>query len=146
MAGSIDRWETATTNSPDPGGGTASVVSSQSEGLGSPDGRAARRTCWLGTVMFCLRCASGSGGRTAVEDELGTGGIGALVRREVDERTGHLVRSADASHRNSGDQLVDELRRRLPLARIHLGVDLAGMDRVHADADARELLRGDLGH
>src|SRR5215831_4972156 len=44
MAGSMDRCEISTTNSPGTGAGTASLVNSQSPGRGSPDGRAARRT------------------------------------------------------------------------------------------------------
>src|SRR5438128_8353621 len=47
MAGSMDTCETATTNCPGPGSGTASVVSDQSVARGSPDGRAASRTWWL---------------------------------------------------------------------------------------------------
>src|SRR5215472_11045648 len=44
MAGSMDRCEISTTNSPGTGAGTASLVNSQSPGRGRPDGRAARRT------------------------------------------------------------------------------------------------------
>src|ERR1700688_4001885 len=44
MAGSMDRCEISVTNSPGPGVGTASLVNSQSEARGSPDGRSARRT------------------------------------------------------------------------------------------------------
>src|SRR5215472_6502576 len=44
MAGSMDRCEISTTNSPGTGAGTASLVNSQSPGRGRPDGRTARRT------------------------------------------------------------------------------------------------------
>ena len=43
IAGSTDTYSTATTNSPGSGTGTGTVVSSQSDAFGSPDGRAARR-------------------------------------------------------------------------------------------------------
>ena len=43
IAGSTDRYATATMNSPGPGTGTASVVSFQSDGVGTPTGRAASR-------------------------------------------------------------------------------------------------------
>lgn len=56
IAGSIDRCEIATTNSDSAGAGTGSVVSSQSEAVGKPLGRAASRIWWL--VEF-IRAPSG---------------------------------------------------------------------------------------
>src|SRR5215470_677141 len=41
----MDTYETATTNCPGPGAGTGSLVIVQSDAVGSPDGRAASRTC-----------------------------------------------------------------------------------------------------
>src|SRR5438552_1255175 len=51
IAGSTEMWEICTTNSPWPGVGTGSSVRSQTEASGVPEGRAARRICWLVSLM-----------------------------------------------------------------------------------------------
>src|SRR5205807_809140 len=59
---------------------------------------------------------------------------------------GHLVRIADTTHRDGADEPLDELRGALALPHVHVRVDLTGMQRVHADAGCRQLLRGGLRH
>src|SRR5436305_1097582 len=53
IAGSIERCDTSTTNSPASAAGTGSVVSSQLDASGKPVGRAARRTWWF-TVFIVI--------------------------------------------------------------------------------------------
>src|SRR3954447_26138155 len=54
IAGSSDRYSVLTRTSPSPGSRTGSSVWSQSLGLGSPWGRAARRTWWLVASMVIV--------------------------------------------------------------------------------------------
>src|SRR6202035_6094172 len=129
IAGSREMCEISATSCPAPGAGTGSSVSSQSDGLASPDGRAARRTWWFIALIWgspVVRVSS-SCACPSIDDELGAGHIDALVGGEVDGGVGDLLGRADATQGDRADQPVDELGGLLALAVVHVGVDLSGV-------------------
>src|SRR5229473_2511453 len=93
IAGSREMCEISATSCPEPGAGTGSSVCSQSDGFGSPDGRAARRTWRFIAVMYGSPVVrmSRSCACPSVDDELGAGHIDALVGGEVDGGVGDLL-------------------------------------------------------
>src|ERR1700759_554141 len=108
IAGSSETCEISTTNSPSPGSATGSSTKSQSDGFGSPEGRAARHTLWFiwlialpPRIRFrcCCSCRD-----AAVDDQPRAGHVGALVGCEIHGRVGDLEWSADAPQRDPPDQ------------------------------------------
>src|ERR1039457_7146924 len=90
IAGSIDRCEIATTNCPGPAAGTGSLVTPQSEALGSPDGRAASRTWRL--IEVTVRLPAGTPG---VPSE----GNPAESVRQLPHATRHISGAAGPEYR-----------------------------------------------
>src|SRR6266851_1796830 len=93
---------------------------------GRPYFASSRATGAVGSVLTHAECTDSPRGPTAVDDEVVSGRVRRRVRREIQERAGHLIRARHPTERGARAVLRDE---RLILA----GLDAPGRQRVATD-------------